>query len=319
LTKSRAPVTKSSQESWVLGPSGTQPFYDLQAHTASELTIRRHHPHKPNTIVPIAVLDLEQSTRHLPPVDGLITLIFPKLAALMAMDQATTTAPKHNLPQSDREALTSEAIARAAEKEGCQLRRDADSGTYQLIHPTLAPDGSSQIFPIIVDGTAGSTTSTPTTSTANATITLLSPTDTTYPLVSLDFPSHTLTINARALVSAYPSSLYLVDVAVTAVLTVALVESRSHHRSSVLQSPAPTMTFSPPPTVAEMEEGRTKGEAAGSLLEKYAGDKKELPRMTRGALRVLDTAFRIVVWALGLLVELLASVVLTVSACAQRA
>lgn len=79
------------------------------------------------------------------------------------------------------------------------------------------------------------------------------------------------------------------------------------------------MTFSPPPTIAEMEEGRAKGEEAGSLLEKYAGDKKELPRMTRGALRVLDAGFRIVVWASGLVVDLLASVVLTVSACAQRA
>lgn len=79
------------------------------------------------------------------------------------------------------------------------------------------------------------------------------------------------------------------------------------------------MIFSAPPTIAEMEEGRTKGKGVDSLRGKYAGDEKELPRMTRGVLRVLDTGFRLVVWALRLLVELLASVILTVSACAQRA
>lgn len=264
------------------------------------------------------MLDLEPSTLHHPLEDGLITLIFPKLAALMAMDQAGSTASKYHLPRSDREALTSEAVARATKKEGCQLRLDADSGTYQLIHPTLASDGSPQTFPIIVEGTAGLTTSTSTTTTTKGSINLLSPTDSTYPLVSLDSHSQTVTINARALATAYPSSLYILDVTVTAVLTVALLEGR-RHRSSAPQSPTPTMIFSAPPTIAEMEEGRTKGKGVDSLRGKYAGDEKELPRMTRGVLRVLDTGFRLVVWALRLLVELLASVILTVSACAQRA
>lgn len=263
------------------------------------------------------MLDLEPATRDFPPSDGLLMLIFPKLAALMAMDQAASTVSKYNLPQTDRETLTSEAVARAAEKEGCKLRRDADSGTYQLIHPTLASDRSPQTFPIVVEGTAGLTTAG--TSTAKGTIHLLSPTASTDPLVSLDSHSQSLTINTLALATAYPSSLYIVDVAVTAILTVALLEGR-RRRSPALHSPTtPTMTFSAPPTIAEMEEGRTKGKGAESLLEKYAGDERELPRATRGVLRVLDCGFRIVVWALGLLVELLARVVLTVSACAQRA
>ena len=263
------------------------------------------------------MLDLESSILHVLPTDGFITLIFPKLAALMAIDQAASTASKYNLPPSDRDVLTSEAVARAAEKEGCQLRRDADSGTYQLIHPTLGADGSPQTFPIVVDGTAGLPTSA--TATAKGSVHLLSPTDSTDPLVSLDSHSQTLTINTLALATSYPSSLYMVDVAVTAILTIALLEGRQRHRSSALQSPAPVMTFSAPPTIAEMEEGRTKGKGADSLLEKYAGDEKELPRATRGVLRVLDCGFRLIVWVLGLLVEMLASVVLTISACAQRA
>ncbi|KAI9866234.1 MAG: hypothetical protein M1830_005995, partial [Pleopsidium flavum] len=175
--KSRANLAEPATESWTFGPSASKPFYDLQAHTTSELTIRRHHPQKPSTIVPIAVLNLEPSTRHLPPQDGLVTLIFPKLAALLAMDQATSTASKYGLPQTDCESLTSEAVARAADKDACKLRWDADSNTYQLIHPTLTK-GIPQIFSIVIEDGAGFGG----TGNAKGRIALRSPNDSTFDL-----------------------------------------------------------------------------------------------------------------------------------------
>jgi len=298
--KIRANPAEHSNESWTFGPSASKPFYDLQVHTTSELTIRRHHPQKPSTIVPIAVLNLEPSTRHLPPQDGLVTLIFPKLAALMAMDQATSTASKYGLPQTDCESITSEAVARAADREACKLRWDADSKTYQLIHPTLA-NGTPQTFSIVTEGGAGFAG----TGNAKGRISLLSPDDSTSDLVSLDFTTQTLTVNTHPLITHHPS-LYIIDVTVTAVLAVALLDGRR----SAIQTP----TFSAPPTIAEVEEGRGKLD----LMEKYVGG-KELPQTTRGVLKLLFWAFRLVVWALTVSVNLLAKVVVGVSALAQKA
>ena len=228
------------------------------------------------------------------------------------MDQAATTASTYGLPQTDHDSLTTDAVALAADKEACKLRWDADSATYQLIHPTLA-DGLSQLFPIVVEGTAGLNA----TDNAKGRISLLSPKDPTNALVSLDFSTNTLTIDARALITSYPS-LYIVDVTVTAILAVALVEGR---RSSINTH---TPTFSAPPTIAEGEDGRSKiksktGTKTGTdLLENYMGG-RELPKTTAGLLKLLFWALRIVVWALTLGFRGLARVVLAVSAVAQRA
>ncbi len=231
----------------------------------------------------------------------------------MAMDQAATTATKYGLPQTDSESLTSEAVARATAREACNLRWDATTKSYQLDHPTLAA-GAPQTFTIAVEGTAGLTSTNNHNHNHNqGRINLLSPTDTGSNLVSLDLNTKTLTINTAALIKNHPS-LYIIDVSVTAVLTVALVEGR-RLATAATACQTPTLSFSAPPTIAEMEEGRGKVD----FWEKYADGERELPTATRGVLRVLFGGLRVVVWALTLLVGLLAKLVVGASAVVQRA
>lgn len=228
----------------------------------------------------------------------------------MAMDQATSTAAKYGLPQSDCESLTSEAVARAESVDACTLCWDAESSTYQLIHPTLA-NGSPQIFSIVVEGDASLATVT----NGKGRIDLLSPTDPTLSLVSLDFASKSLTINAHALTTHHPS-LYIVDVSVIAILAVACFESRRSSRD--------TPIFSAPPTIADVEQVRgidgwkLGSKSKSNVIQKYTEDKR-LPKTTRGVLKVISWTFMVLVWVLTLLVEGLAKVVVGVSKVAEKA
>src|SRR6266516_7063685 len=114
--------------SWLTGPSTgdalftfgstpSLPFYTLETFDTNELSISRTHPRRPTKTVPILLLPLEPIERRQPPNDGLVTYIFPKLAAMLAIDQSTALAAKHKLAPSEREEMRSDAIKRAAAQE----------------------------------------------------------------------------------------------------------------------------------------------------------------------------------------------------------
>jgi hypothetical protein len=52
----------------------------------------RTNPRKLTAKIPIFLLSLEPKARRLPPGDGLVTYIFPKLAAMLAIDQSNELA-----------------------------------------------------------------------------------------------------------------------------------------------------------------------------------------------------------------------------------
>lgn len=166
------------------GTTPSLPFYSLtQANLAgdgnvqsimNELLIQRHHPTQPR-VLPIAHLDLiaPPSMDHSAFNAGqhgptLITSIYPKLAALQALDMAANSPAASHIAMADPGAtspaaqrLAEDVLMGAAQRECCTLLWTSDSpaqqsnpwaqhlpseGTYELHHPTLGT------FPIKLEG-----------------------------------------------------------------------------------------------------------------------------------------------------------------------
>ncbi|KAF2262439.1 hypothetical protein CC78DRAFT_569743 [Lojkania enalia] len=167
------------------GTTPSLPFYSLaQANLAgenevqsimNELLIQRHHPTQPR-VLPIAHLDLiappSMDTNHFDPhqqeATTLLTSIYPKLAALAALDAAANSPAVSHIALADPGAtspaaqrLAEDVLMGAAQRECCALAWTRGSpqeqtnpwaqhlpseGTYQLCHPTLGT------FPIKLEG-----------------------------------------------------------------------------------------------------------------------------------------------------------------------
>ncbi|KAH9871833.1 hypothetical protein J1614_006090 [Plenodomus biglobosus] len=167
------------------GTTPSLPFYSLaQSNLAAghevpsimnELLIQRHHPTQPR-VLPIAHLDLiappSLDTEMFDPqqqeTTTLLTTIYPKLAALQALDAAANSPAASRIALSDPGAqspaaqrLAEDVLAGTAQRECCALAWTKDDpqqqanpwaqhipseGSYHLHHPTL---GS---FPISVEG-----------------------------------------------------------------------------------------------------------------------------------------------------------------------
>ena len=81
---------------------------------------------------------IEPPARRLPTHDGLVTFIFPKMAAMMALSQSATLAKQHGLASTDKDDVEAAAVRRAAQQEACHLRWNAFAKRYELDHPAIA-------------------------------------------------------------------------------------------------------------------------------------------------------------------------------------
>jgi hypothetical protein len=97
----------------------------------------RNHPLKPNRSIQVMVLKIEDRARRQPPHDGLVTVIFSKLAAMLAAEQAAELKRVHNLAPTDALEVETNAIKRASAQESCRLIWNATHGRYELQHPSL--------------------------------------------------------------------------------------------------------------------------------------------------------------------------------------
>jgi hypothetical protein len=167
------------------GTTPSAPFYSLaQSNLAdghdvpsimNELLIQRHHPTQPR-VLPIAHLDviappsLDTGMFNPQQQEGttLVTSIYPKLAALQALDAAANSPAASHIALADPGAqspaaqrLAEDVLAGAAQRECCALAWTRDDpqqqanpwaqhipseGSYLLHHPTLGN------FPIKVEG-----------------------------------------------------------------------------------------------------------------------------------------------------------------------
>jgi len=123
----------------------SQPFYTLRlipTSTSAQMTLYRHDPNKapftstpsrlssprsPTNSVEVLATTLEEKARMLPPNDGLVALLYPRAASNMVMDLSSKPSPRSDLPQ----------VIAAAERECGRLVWDHDSSKYYLVHPAL--------------------------------------------------------------------------------------------------------------------------------------------------------------------------------------
>ncbi|KAI4166278.1 MAG: hypothetical protein LQ342_000168 [Letrouitia transgressa] len=308
----------------------------------SNLTISRNHPLKPKTLVEIC------TPKTLEPSDtnALITTIFPKLAELMAIDQASTVAVSHGLDRHSCNELQAEAINRAYCQEASSLFWDDDSQKFYLIHPTLLDGNSPAAFPIEVSPDEE----------LLGDIIILAP-NSHQPLIELSRRNLTLTIHVEPF-NAF-SSLYILDVLISAVFILLLHLDRSQAQKSTSSAPpSPKLPFfEPPPTVSppasnqkfsmdrtlsnwaravfglqprisdghQADEEKSTTTAAQQISGPSVSSGKatlshqlprpapiidqsdeRLPKTTRAMLKVLYWVFDCLIWALGVLVNMLA-------------
>ncbi|KAI9800522.1 MAG: hypothetical protein M1825_004070 [Sarcosagium campestre] len=310
----------TASEAFTFGPSKDQPFYDLQTLKANdfdtdfcECNIRRRDPQR-GTIVPVLTLNIEPPSRRQPPDgDGLVTTIYPKLAALMALDTET----RRRRRESSTSVTAATSTDSVAAKESCRLLFDRDSQRYYLHHPGLSDSatGGPRRFNVLIDAAGcGAGFDLPG---ARGTIRLVDPSSQST-LVALEFGTATLLINTAA--TEKLASLYIVDVAVATVLAVSLVEGRRFRpttgglASPCLSPRALSTIHSPlsprhPPDLApsHLESMSVSGPPpAQAAIDPGAG-----PKSAGVFVNVLHS----IVWLISIIMGALAGLVVGVSTC----
>lgn len=239
------------------------PFYAMQTFSTNELAITRTYPRKPSKSVPIMTLNLENKYRRQPPNDGLLTLIFSRLAAMLAVDQAAELSRQHRLAPTEAVEVETDAIRRAVAHESCRLVWNEGQKRYELRHPALAKRKNAALVghdgislspvqtedpgtlhitvyrpsedgkcvrqpPIIVVTNPVSATAIEAAHLAASPRTSTLPlTDIDDPLASLDFGTMTLSISAGLIAATVPS-LYAVDSLIAAILAVAVSDEATN-------------------------------------------------------------------------------------------
>lgn len=239
-----------------------QPFYTLQTYSNNEIAISRGAPSNPQSDIPIMGLSLEDRRRREHPNDGLVALLFSRLAAMLAIEQAGEISKEHQLTPSEASEIENSALKRAAAQESCRLSWNRNLRLYELRHPSLskrhppalvgaagiplspvrsqssgllhiavsAPSSDavlSQPPTIIVTGPVSSTAMEAAQQAATARTSTLPVTDSDEPLAALDLATRTLSISPAAVIATIPS-LYAIDSLVAAMLAVAVSDETTN-------------------------------------------------------------------------------------------
>ncbi|KIV96990.1 hypothetical protein PV10_00800 [Exophiala mesophila] len=130
-------MARIDEATFVIGAHPSLPFYTLQTYDTNEIAVSKTNPRKSTQTHDVVLCPLEPNSRRLPPNDGLVAFIFPKLAAMLAINQSAALALEHNLAPTDRDDVEAKAVRRAAKQEACSLRFNARGGFYELEHPAI--------------------------------------------------------------------------------------------------------------------------------------------------------------------------------------
>ncbi|ETI26038.1 hypothetical protein G647_02815 [Cladophialophora carrionii CBS 160.54] len=142
-------MARTEEATFVFGSHPSLPFYTLQTYDTNEIAVSKTCPKRvppsatsPSSAEPpltrdVVLCPLEPAERRQPPNDGLVAFVFPKLAAMLAINQSAALAKQHNLAPTDRDDIEAQAVRRAAKQEACSLRYNARGGFYELEHPAI--------------------------------------------------------------------------------------------------------------------------------------------------------------------------------------
>lgn len=210
------------------------------------------------------MMGLEDRIRREQPNDGLVTLLFSRLAAMLAMDQAGGITREYHLTPSEAAEVESDALQRAAAQESCRLSWNRNQRLYELRHPSLSQRNQPALVgaagiplspvrskstgmvhitvstpssnghtslrqppTIIVTGTVSPTATEAAKQAANLRTSTLPVPDQDEPLASLDFGTNTLSISPAAVLATIPS-LYAIDSLIAAMLAVAVSDEATN-------------------------------------------------------------------------------------------
>ncbi|KAJ5330028.1 hypothetical protein N7452_010418 [Penicillium brevicompactum] len=268
-------ISKTGPATFTLG-NYQQPFYTLQTYSTNEIALSRTDPSKTTNDVSIMMMNLEDRARREHPHDGLVTLLFSRLAAMLAIDQAADISKHYHLSPSETSEVETDALKRAAAQESCRLSWNQHQRLYELRHPSLSQrhppalvgaagiplspvrsqspgmvhitvsSPSSNASPrqpptIIVTGPVSPTAIEASQQAANPRTSTLPVTDQDEPLAILDFGTKNLSISPAAVIATIPS-LYAIDSLIAAMLAVAVSDEATNPllADMALGSPEPS-------------------------------------------------------------------------------
>lgn len=302
--------------------SATQPFYTLRlvpTSTSAQMTMMRHDPNKPAkgsnspklggtsktpNSMEVMATTLEETARRLPPNDGLVALLYPRAASDMVIDVVNKSAR-----------ADSEQVIAAAERECGRLVWDEDSGKYYLVHPAIST-------PFVV-----SISSSPAWSKVEYTLEHAELPRNVVRLIRDGAGSGFLEVDTG--VAAKIDCFYIVDVAICALMLVAIAEEKTRN---VERFDAPPEISSPPlsskrnssawqlPKVKAKKEKEVKIEEMEIDLESQSSMKatKEKKEKIPGFLGLLWMMFKCFFWTIAMFFKALAKCIIFISSCLTR-
>lgn len=308
--------------------SATHPFYTLKlmpTSTSAQMTLLRHDPNKASkgsgspklsssskSAAPMEVMSttLEETARRLPPNDGLVALLYPRAASDMVIALA------------DRPGRAdAESIVIAAEREVGRLVWDEDSGKYYLVHPAIST-------PFVV-----SISSAPAWSRVEYTLEHAELPRNLVRLVRDGAGSGFLEIDTA--VAAKIDCFYIVDVAICAIMLVAIEEEKTKklERFEAPPSIAPT---SPDPSKRHSStwtigKGKSKAKKEKSAkMEEFEMDlesqedfktkteKKDKEDKVPGFFGLIWMMIKCFVWTLTMFFKALAKIIIFMCSCLTK-
>ena len=316
-------MTSSPEEPVHTLSSATQVFYTLRldpTSTSAQMMMTRQDPSrsvkdstpklgtssKPNTGMEVMSTTLEEPARRLPPNDGLVALLYPRAASNMVIELANKPNRRDDQEQ----------IQQAAERECGRLVWDEDSKRYYLVHPAMSTP-----FHVSVH-----------TSPAWSRV--------EYVLEHPELPRNIVRLvrdgagsgflEIDTAVAAKIDCFYIVDVAVCAVVLVAVAEEKAHDVER-FEAPPVLPPVSPRSTASKKwkrESGRRERdlkmkefemdlESQSSVKGKNKGKEKEKEKIP-GFLGLLWMLIKCFVWSIVMFFKALAKIIIFVSSCLTR-
>lgn len=304
--------------------SATQPFYSLRlmpTSTSAQMTLLRFDPNKSNKSTSpklgssskpkegaeVMSTTLEEEARRLPPNDGLVALLYPKAASDLVIDLANRP------PRAD-----AEQIIASAERECGRLVWDEDSGKYYLVHPAIPT-------PFIV-----SIASSPAWSRVE------------YTLEHPELPRNIVRLTrdgagtgyleVDTAVAARIDCFYVVDVAICAIMLVAIAEEKTRNieRFEAPPSIAPRSPKMSPKRMSSTWTKKGKNKKDKDVkIEEFEMDlesqdsvkdakKKEKEEKVPGFFGLIWMLIKCFVWTITTSVKVLAKIIIFVSKCLTR-
>ena len=244
---------------------------------------------KENTSLEVLTTTLEEDSRRKAPKDGLVATLCPAAAADMALEFVKKSGDELSLEE-------------AVNFECGRLVWDDDTGKYYLVHPAM----TAPFVVSIAESQAWSRTE--------------------YKLEHPELPFNLVKLvrdgagggylQVDTGVAARMDTFYIVDVAIAAMLLVALQEEKGKNVERFEAPPTPELELKDKKKV-KIEEMEVDIESQTALGKGEKRDDK-LPKPTRGVLKILYFTFKAVVWVLTITVKIVAGVVICVSRCLTR-